>query len=401
MTDIIFNGAPKPRLIDGELQLDENLIQDVTTSVDREQKNVQAQLDFKRKSLAFNNSSYSGTDIKVLVHKYGTPTVDLRGDIDRAVAVYSQVQETILTLATKTIPTIGSLAIQLRKGEITSLAYQIALEEYKQYVAKVHTLEGSIKDTGFMQFIGTSLGGRLVDAQKNPEALSREFIRTFNFIQDLLAGWRNQAEALQTRAIDLVSTKVLAELQTLSVSTFREKTAVRACGTVGVKGYTRGTRTVAGSMIFTVFDRNVLFDLLETTAYDADDQFRASIKDQLPPLDITISFANEYGALSRMGLYGVEFVSEGQTMSIEDIILEDVCQFVARDVDPLTPVVNEQGEPYNIVLANYNQAVALGRGGIPASDLRASDLRGSEWDKQPGSESAAVDRFKNRQNPFF
>jgi hypothetical protein len=152
-------------------------------------------------------------------------------------------------------------------------------------------------------------------------------------------------------------------------------------------------------MIFTVFDKNVLFELLETSQYDADDQFRAAIKDQLPPIDLTIAFANEYGALSRMSLYGLEFVSEGQTMSIEDIILEDVCQFVARDVDPMTPVVNDQGEPYNIILNNYNQAVALGRGAVPVTDLRASDLRGTEWDLRTGN--TPEKRFRDRQNPFF
>jgi hypothetical protein len=60
--------------------------------------------------------------------------------------------------------------------------------------------------------------------------------------------------------------------------------------------------------------------------------------DQLPPFDITLLFSNEVGDNSYMVLYGVEIVNEGQTMSIQDLMTENVMQFVARDVDPLQPV---------------------------------------------------------------
>jgi hypothetical protein len=36
-----------------------------------------------------------------------------------------------------------------------------------------------------------------------------------------------------------------------------------------------------------------------------------------------------------MGLYGVEFVQDGGTFSIEDIFTESVVQYVARDIDPM------------------------------------------------------------------
>jgi len=57
--------------------------------------------------------------------------------------------------------------------------------------------------------------------------------------------------------------------------------------------------------------------------------------DQLPPLDISLIFANEYGAISHMGIWGVEFMQEGATFSIEDIFSESVVQYVARDLDPM------------------------------------------------------------------
>jgi hypothetical protein len=399
MADPIFLEGTEPSQTQGEFP---------SSSIDRglpafitEQEKLKKEQDNKRKVLNFNNSSYSGVDIKVVVHKYETPTSDLSANITQAIAGYSQVQIVLLNLATNIIPRIAIAISQVKRGAISTSEFDRTITAYKDAVNQINTLESLLKDSGYMQFIGSALNGRLVDSQRNPTGLSAEILQMSVFLDSLISGWKQQSDALQSKSADFINTKTLAELQTISISTFREKTGVRAFGNVGVKGYTRGTRTVAGSMIFTVFDRNVLFELLETTSYDADDQFRAAIKDQLPPLDMTILFANEYGALSRMGLFGVEFVSEGQTMSIEDIILEDVCQFVARDVDPMTPVLNDQGIPYNVLMSNYNQAVAAQRSTGPLTVLRASDLRGSEWDIQEGKSSAAVDRFLRRSNPFF
>jgi hypothetical protein len=52
--------------------------------------------------------------------------------------------------------------------------------------------------------------------------------------------------------------------------------------------------------------------------------------------------ANEYGAVSRMALYGVEFLNTGYTFSIEDLLLEEIVQFVARDIDPLNSIYDPQ-----------------------------------------------------------
>lgn len=357
---------------------------DINKAIDRETA--------RNKTLNLNGSSYSGVDIKVVVHRYDTPTQDLSSEINNAIGIYSTVVDELISIRVNVLPLIA-----IRDPVVTSGA----LAQYKKAISSIDGLEGQLKDGGYIQSIGLNLRQNIITAQQNPFGLGEQLDNLANSLVLLISGWKSQLNSLSSKQSDFISTKTLAELQTISISTFREKNAVRAFGTVGVKGYTRGPRTVAGSMIFTVFDRNVLFELLETSSFDADNQFRAAIKDQLPPLDITILFANEYGALSRMGLFGVEFVTEGQTMSIEDIILEDVCQFVARDVDPMTPVLNDQGEAYNVLLSNYNQSIAMSRPNGPFTDIRASDLRGSEFDLQPGRKSAAVDRFRNRQNPFI
>lgn len=145
---------------------------------------------------------------------------------------------------------------------------------------------------------------------------------------------------------NLPTSKVLAELQTISYSIFREKSPVRTLGSVYPRAYVRGPRTIGGSMIFTVFHKHVLHEVLSmnlgvySTGTSDHDRYRYStnLPDQIPPIDMSIIFANEYGAISHMGLWGVEFVQEGSTFSIEDIFTENTVQYVARDLDPMRVV---------------------------------------------------------------
>lgn len=51
---------------------------------------------------------------------------------------------------------------------------------------------------------------------------------------------------------------VFGSIQTISYSIFRPMTPVFALGKINAQGVTRGQRTIAGSLIFTVFDRHVL-----------------------------------------------------------------------------------------------------------------------------------------------
>jgi len=130
----------------------------------------------------------------------------------------------------------------------------------------------------------------------------------------------------------------LASAQSLSVQVFREKRLVRALGHVAPKGVVRGARTTAGTIIFTTFDEHALASLLHRppTMFSHEDGLgiRALI-DQLPPMTITAIFANEYGSLSEMNIYGVEFIDDGQVLSIEDFFTENTCTFIARGYDVL------------------------------------------------------------------
>jgi len=139
------------------------------------------------------------------------------------------------------------------------------------------------------------------------------------------------------------TSKVLAELQSISWSTHRDKFPVRTFGSVYPRSFTRGHRTIAGTMVFTMFYEHVFHEILDlnlgvinTGTSDRDMfQYTTNLPDQIPPIDISIIGSNEYGAVSHMGLYGVEFVQDGGTFSIEDIFTESIVQYVARDLDPM------------------------------------------------------------------
>lgn len=208
-------------------------------------------------------------------------------------------------------------------------------------------------------------------------------------LQDTIKNLQKQL-ADMSKKIPNSSTKVLAECQTISLSTYRDKRAVRACGSVYPKGFTRGARDLAGSLIFTVFDQHVLWDILQTDPSDFDgNTTRAAIMDQLPPVDILILFANEYGSISRMTIYGVEFVSEGQTMSIEDLLTENAVNFVARDYDPMRLV----GTRAKIDETSGQMQKEL-------FSKKGSDLL-REDDYKNFQKDSPYDRMVQRRNPFL
>lgn len=183
-----------------------------------------------------------------------------------------------------------------------------------------------------------------------------EYIQTTNDLIALRIESQERLEVitrqLETKQADLSSilnaptTITLGEISSLSWSIFREKAPVRPLGSVYPKSYTRGPRTIGGSMVFTVFNKHALHQLLEsnykfystgTTDYEKQ-QYTAMLIDQLPPLDISLAFVNEYGTVSHMGIYGVDFSQEGGTFSVEDIFSENVVQYTARDLDPMKAV---------------------------------------------------------------
>lgn len=128
---------------------------------------------------------------------------------------------------------------------------------------------------------------------------------------------------------------VIGELQTISYSIHREVSPVRALGRINPKGFTRGPRTIAGSLIFTVFDKNIVNKVLQGMNRAEDKYMDHIVMDEMPPFDVVITMINEYGQSSYMVIEEIVIVDEGQVMSIEDMITENTMSYMARDIKPL------------------------------------------------------------------
>jgi hypothetical protein len=146
-------------------------------------------------------------------------------------------------------------------------------------------------------------------------------------------------------------------------------------GSPDPRSFSRGKRGIAGSLVFTVFDKDSFYNLKlgdvegkystasanvdengNQTTYSMDqwdqqmqalldsgnslstDNLEAMYADQIPPFDITITFKNEYGQAATMSMLGVEILNEGSGMSIDDITTEKACTFVARGLTHLKPM---------------------------------------------------------------
>lgn len=66
--------------------------------------------------------------------------------------------------------------------------------------------------------------------------------------------------------------------------------------------------------------------------------------DEVPPFDITISFANEYGQNAVLVIYGVEILNEGTGFSIDNVTTEKACTFVARRVEHMKAVNRKENQ---------------------------------------------------------
>lgn len=135
----------------------------------------------------------------------------------------------------------------------------------------------------------------------------------------------------------------IGEIQTISYSIHRENTPIRTLGHSNVRGFIKGSRTIAGSLIFTVFNEYAFYRIKQYREYLArSNGFFAPLADMLPPFDIVLTFFNEYGNAAKMKLFGITIIDEGQTMSIDDLITEQTYTFMARGIQPMVHMAYEK-----------------------------------------------------------
>ena len=181
-------------------------------------------------------------------------------------------------------------------------------------------------------------------------------------------------------------TQVIGELQTITYSIHQEKSPVRCLGDMNAKGYVFGPRTIAGTLIFTVFDKHWTTKMEKEYLADAGVNAHM-LADEFPPFNLTISCANEYGHDAVCSIFGITLVNEGQVMSINDVFTENTYQFYATDVQYLAPVDVTMGGVKNPV-SNLPRAEKLPSvpEKAPVASHPARSTRSSESPLKPDPE---------------
>lgn len=175
------------------------------------------------------------------------------------------------------------------------------------------------------------------------------------------------------------ASKVMAEIQAISYSITREKAPIYTMGSADPRSFSRGKRGIAGTVVFVVFDRHTILSTIGGMAPDGGLLFQSDIDDirpdystnglnavpqpvqnsespldggpasdqelasawyvdQIPPFDVTLAAANEYGALAVMKIFGVELLNEGYGVSIDDMVSEQQFTYIARTIIGWTPI---------------------------------------------------------------
>ena len=158
----------------------------------------------------------------------------------------------------------------------------------------------------------------------------------------------------------------IQSMNTISVSVHESKGQARALGYRGIKGESRGLRTIAGPMILTVIEDHPLRELLVEAAntqdvwsVDRNDKGVGSYNDKvaftnrietlLPRFNILATYVSEMGGnsheslpvatdipLAGWELKGVHITDVGLVTSVHDIVSEMTISFMAEDFYPFS-----------------------------------------------------------------
>lgn len=161
----------------------------------------------------------------------------------------------------------------------------------------------------------------------------------------------------------------LPGVQLFSVSTHRDVYPVVAGGRRGIKGFTKGHRTVAGTLGFTVLGESPWAECLRAYARwrKVPENLIYSHPDELPPFDILITFFTDGGDSAFVQLRSVQILDSASNVNINDIQLSQTFSFMAAEATELVSL----GNPLRTALTNINE---FGDGyGEPNTSLKMSN----------------------------
>lgn len=143
--------------------------------------------------------------------------------------------------------------------------------------------------------------------------------------------------------------RVFGEIQTISISGTRSVHPVRCLGESAARAYTRGARTFAGSLIFTMFSKDPLEEVVRLSSEQEVYGREPFFVDQIPEFDIVLVALNEFGTLSKAIIGGITLTNYGTTLSIHDIYTEISYTYVARFYIPMTTDLKALDRTRNLI----------------------------------------------------
>lgn len=189
-----------------------------------------------------------------------------------------------------------------------------------------------------------------------------------------------------------INNKRVGSLQAVTVSVTREIQPIYVMGDPNPKAFAKGKRGIAGSLVFSQFDRDALLhdvfseftdkrsdssttaglwrwlqdrgyysgapeNVISTEGYSIMREMAGNLQkeyeqirtmvgqrviqyaDQIPPFNISITMVSEEGAAAAASIYGVQLINQGFGWSLDDITNEAAYTFVCRSVMPLTSLI--------------------------------------------------------------
>ena len=74
--------------------------------------------------------------------------------------------------------------------------------------------------------------------------------------------------------------------------------------------------------------------------------------DMLPPFDVTMTFANEYGQAAFQKIYDVDILNEGSGVSVDSVVMERQMTFIAPHVTDSSKGVYAENSPLKVPADN-------------------------------------------------
>lgn len=191
---------------------------------------------------------------------------------------------------------------------------------------------------------------------------------------------------------------LLGTLSMLSYSVHRDKFPVVSLGMRGTRGFTRGHRTIAGSLAFQSIDTDAFFRLTKAMAETIgrnDSQY--ILADELPPFDVIVTAINEEGGSSVFGLFGLTILDFGTSFALEQLIPNETYSFIAAKVSAPRPAYEYTG---NSLVSIGEEEVVINFEGDRAIDSLGTfeSMMGSGFVSSPLSLKEIQERIEGSKN---